>query len=100
MGSVNALKLLSSSTENKVSLFCDTFNEVFANTKVEVTETLENLDTNLLNELRFCMFNKLVELFPHYKEAVLIGRRNKALLAEDIYVMGYSVKNKLRDKGM
>ena len=84
--------------ENKVTLFCDNLSTVFSHAKNEILDFIEKWDNGPLLSLRSVLFSKTLVFLPQYNGSELFARRNKTLLLEDIYVIGYSVVNKREHK--
>ena len=64
---------------------------IFANTKKDIIDFCESLELNILLEIRQLLYQKLIGLQFMTDELELCNRRKKSALADDIYVIGYSV---------
>ena len=84
--------------ENKVTAFCESLVDIYAHAKTEIVEFTEKLDNAILVRLRDILFTKLQEILPHLKGYELYARRSKALLVEDVYIIGFSLVSKIEDK--
>ena len=49
-------------------------------------------------DIRSTLFAKVIEILPKYEDSELFSRRSKILLIEDVYIIGYTVINKLEGK--
>ena len=97
-GSNSVFDTILEAGENKVTLFCDNLSTVFSHAKNEILDFIEKWDNGLLLSLRSVLFSKTLVFLPQYNGSELFARRNKTLLLEDIYVIGYSVVNKREHK--
>ena len=50
--------------------------------------------------MRITFLDQIVDLFPKYKDYELYARRSKPLLAEDVYILGFSVLNRLEERNL
>ena len=86
--------------ENFVDVLKSKPDAIFAHPKSELTNLLVTLENEELQSIRSYMFEKLKTDIPSstYCEGYeLINRRKKRSLAEDIYLLGYTLANKLED---
>jgi hypothetical protein len=96
------LDTLSTSHEYFSILFCHNIERVFQYDMAEVTEFLTTSDNHSLDtllETRLMLFGTLHELFPNdFTTHEMYNRRKLETAAEDIYVIGYSIVNTVKDK--
>ena len=77
-------------------LFCLFIEEIFACTKSDIVD----LEIDDLRLLRKYLFDKLCEQRPSLQEIELCYRRKMKLVAEDVYIIAYSLVNGLEHKGL
>ena len=84
-------------TVDVVDSFMKHLVEIFAHVKKEILEFCEELGLQILNAIRQKIFDELVTIcfLENYD---LVERRKVTSLAEDVYVMGFSLVNKRRHK--
>ena len=71
---------------------------IFEHSEEEIIELLKSKPVPVLKQLRDLTFSELVNKLPKYAERELYARRKGELLAEDIYVFGFSAINALPDR--
>ena len=76
-----------------VNSFLDHLVGVFAHVKGEIIEFCESLELLTLLSIRKHIFDKLLDLFS-LDDYELIERRKAVLIAEDVYLLGFSLVNK------
>ena len=89
--STNILETLDSVDEQGMPLmFINKQVSIFEHAKDEIVEFLKTKSIPVLKELRDLVFSELVDKIPQYAGREMYQRRKTDLLAEDIYVFGYS----------
>ena len=97
--STNILETLDSVDEQGMPLmFINKQVSIFEHVKDEIVEFLKTKSIPVLKELRDLVFSELVDKIPQYAGREMYQRRKADLLAEDIYVFGYSAINALPDR--
>ena len=71
---------------------------IFEHSKDEILELLKSKPIPVLKELRSLTFNELAIKLPAFASREMYARRKGDLLAEDIYVIGFSAINAIPDK--
>ena len=71
---------------------------IFAHTKKDIIDFCESLELNILLEIRQLLYQKLIGLQFMTDELELCNRHKKSALADDIYVIGYSVVSEQEHK--
>ena len=94
----SVFQVITNAGENLAATFCEKLHEIYAHAKAEVIEFIEELDNPTLLDIRRTLFAKVTEILPQYKDSELFSRRSKILLIEDVYIIGYTVINKLEGK--
>ena len=94
----NVLDTVANAGENKVTVYNDNLVEIFAHAKTEILELNEKMENRELLRLRNVLFEQVLGNFPQYNGCELFARRKKAYLAEDIYILGHCLVNKLEDR--
>ena len=95
MGTAGILDTVIESGEQFVDKFTDNIVEIFTYDKNEIIESLEKVDNDNLLRLRCNLFNKLQDVLTDLSSRDLFARRKKKLIVEDIYIVSYSLINKL-----
>lgn len=82
------------------ALFSDNLKQVYEYDQTEITELLRDgaQSREKLGVLRLALYEKLVSLFPEYVSSQMYNRKKIKFLAEDIYILGYVIVNKSKDK--
>jgi hypothetical protein len=98
-------KLLAASEQNSfISIFCSNLERVYEYAKADIIEFLTGKDISNVAQrdkllaLRLQVYEKLCEVFPEYASTEMFNRRKHQAIAEDIYILGYSVTNAMKDK--
>ena len=94
----SVFQVITNAGENLAATFCEKLHDIYAHAKAEVIEFIEELDNPTLLDIRRTLFAKVIEILPQYKDSELFSRRSKILLIEDVYIIGYTVINKLEGK--
>ena len=90
--------------EQFTSMYVNELNRVHEYDKTEIVDFLMNMPKeekakiNLLLTLRLSLYDALHEQFPGQCDSEMYNRRKVSNTVEDIYVIGYSLVNKLMDK--
>lgn len=71
---------------------------VYQYAKADVIETIQTRELIVLSNLRHALNDQLQELFPAYIDRVLINRKVKHTLLDDIFILGACICNKAIDK--
>ena len=71
--------------------FIDNLAQIFVNTKIDIANVLLKTEHDILCLLRIKLFVLLIEKLPAYENYDLVSRRKKALLCDDIIVIGNSL---------
>ena len=94
-GNSSVLDTVANASENLVDVFCLNITAIFAHAKDEITECLEKIENDKLLTLRGDIFSKLQDVIPSLTSREMFARRKGKLIAQDIYVIGYSLINNL-----
>ena len=81
-----------------VAVFYTFLRDIFACTKFDITSFCDLLDQVCLAELREYIFGKLCIAKPELNHNELCQRRKKALIIDDIYILGHCLINDLEDR--
>ena len=78
-----------------VDCFMEHLEEIHAHVKDDITSFCESLGMPVLSLLRKKLFDQLIQLFS-LEDFDLVERRKVSPLAEEVYLMGFSVINKMK----
>ena len=95
MGTTGVLDTVINSGESFVDIFNENIIAIFAHDKTEILEALEKIDNEKLLTLRGCIFSKLQDIITVLTNRELFSRRKKKYIAEDIYLIGFSLVNNM-----
>ena len=95
MGTTGVLDTVINSGESFVDIFSENIIAIFAHDKTEILEALEKIDNEKLLTLRGCIFSKLQDIITVLTNRELFSRRKKKYIAEDIYLIGFSLVNNI-----
>ena len=88
----SVFELVINAGEAFVDVFMQHLSGIFAHSKEEITEVLEKIESvNKLLLLRAQLFEKLQNIIPNLINREMYARRKLRLIAEDIYVIGFSL---------
>lgn len=98
-GENDVLETIDSLSDQEFPLmFVNKLVSIFEHSKEEITELLKSKSLPALKQLRDLPFSELVSKLPQYAGREMYARRKGDLLAEDIYVYGFSAINALPDR--
>ena len=79
-------------------LFINKLVSIFEHSKEEIVDLVKTKRLPVLKQLRELTFAELVAKLPEYASREMYARRKSDLLAEDVYVFGFSAINALPDR--
>ena len=95
------LTMHGSDNEDMAELFFNHLTDVFAHTKKVIIKFCEGLDISVLGNIRNRLSKQLVTMFALEESlGTIVDRRKSSLIAEDIYVIGFSIVSKKKHKNL
>ena len=98
---LNLQDMFTNAGDGIVDVFIDSLPNIFAHVKADIVNACEKLDTEALTLIRDKLYDKLLTTLPNSvfcQDHKLFVRRNKNLLIEDIFVLGYSIVSKSEER--